>query len=215
MKRAARVEAMRARQQERARAMRAVLEQRRKAARAQLERRRRDAKGRRKRKRRWWLLAIPALLLLLLVDCEDESTSDPPPTSETEPTLSSAAAVGPVVPALPGGQVASISRPDMPIPSPEFVPWLDAFELQVAARSPRLAACFEGASRPGALQWSARVEAATGTVSDHELEPVLDTDALSAGRRACLVEVLSEPPYELAESEPRSVPPRVRLLLEF
>ena len=195
--------------------MRVALEQRRKAAQARLERRRRDANGRRARKRRWWLLAIPALLLLLLVDCEDEPGSQPQAATGSEPIPPTTGAGSPAIPALPGGQVASISRPDMPTPTPESVPWLDAFELQVAARSPRLAGCFEGAARPGALQWSARVEAATGTVSDHRLEPVLDTDALSAGRRACLVEVLSEPSYELVESEPRSVPPRVRLLLEF
>ena len=54
-------------------------------------------------------------------------------------------------------------------PPPE---WIDEFRLQATARSPRLAQCFEGTDRPGALRWVAALNPETGTVSDQELEPV-------------------------------------------
>ena len=85
----------------------------------------------------------------------------------------------------------------------------------MAARSPRLAACFEGATRPGALRWTTRVEATTGTVSDQLLEPVLEADPLRATQRACVLEVLTSPRYTLEARDRRSVPPRVSLVIEF
>ena len=119
------------------------------------------------------------------------------------------------VPPLPGGRVARRERPGKPAPTPESLPWLTVFELQVAARSPRLAPCFEGVPRPGALRWSAVVEASRGTVSDHTLEPVLGSDSLDAAQRACVLEVLSTPAYRLAPLDERSTPPRVSLVIEF
>ncbi|HCH65985.1 MAG TPA: hypothetical protein DFR83_24500 [Deltaproteobacteria bacterium] len=204
-----------ARRKERVRALRTELEQRRLRAREQLERRRRSVGERKKSPHRWWLLGVILLFLLLLVDCEAE-----PPQPLPEPPSIGAATVetgtsSPTTPTFPGGRVPTSARPSMPVPEPDALPWLASFEMQVAARSPRLAACFEGTRRPGALRWTARVEATTGVVSDHVLEPVLQTEALSARLRGCLVDVLSAPPYVLRQPDQRSTPPRVRLVIEF
>ena len=52
-------------------------------------------------------------------------------------------------------------------------------------------------------------------MSDHVLEPVLESDALSGVQRACVLEVLTAPTYALEVGDRRSVPPRVSLVIEF
>jgi len=87
--------------------------------------------------------------------------------------------------------------------------------MQVAARSPRLAQCFVGAQQPGRLKWSLSVEPHSGRVSDPVIEPMLLTDDLSRKERACVVEVLSDPPYDLQTGDEPSTPSRVGLVIEF
>lgn len=75
-------------------------------------------------------------------------------------------------------------------------PWLSALRLQVAARSPRLARCFEGLGEPGALTWTMSLDPASGVASDHAFEP-RSGGALNKKARACLTAVLSAPPFSL------------------
>jgi len=194
-------------------ALRAELDRRREKARAALD----AKKPPRRRRRWWWLLPLLLLLLMLLVpecyctqvplDPEPVGVGEPQPTVPGEPV--------PPEPPLPGGRVPRKDRPALPTPAPEPLPWLASFEMQVSARGPRLAACFEGTRHPGALRWSAIVEAGSGTVSDHVLDPVLDADPPDARQRACLIEVLSTPRYNLSPLDDRSTPPKVSLVIEF
>lgn len=102
--------------------------------------------------------------------------------------------------------------------------WLEEFRIQVAARSPRLAECFKGSDRPGALRWTAAVNAESGAVSDHELEP-LGTGSggwgvmIGSEQRACLLRALSNPPYRLraprTAAEKEALPNRVSIVIEF
>ncbi len=109
----------------------------------------------------------------------------------------------------------AIPRPAFRTPPPAPVPWVTALRLQVAARSPRLAECFVGATRPGKLRWSASVEPASGLPSDHSLEPLFQTDGLSRAERDCVLQVLSDPPYQLRHAGERATPSRVGMVLEF
>ena len=109
----------------------------------------------------------------------------------------------------------TIDRPSLesePVPA---LPWLDAFRLQVSARSPRLAQCFVGADRPGRLRWRAAVEPGRGLVSDQEVEPLLIQDALTTEQKDCVVAVLADPPYRLDPGDGPSTPSRVSMVIEF
>jgi len=85
----------------------------------------------------------------------------------------------------------------------------------VAARSPRLARCFEGTERPGALRWTASYDPHTGAVADHRFEPVLAGAMLLAAQRECLVGTLASPGYRPTEQAGSSGPLRVSMVLEF
>ena len=135
------------------------------------------------------------------------------------PPAAAATTSAPLAPPLPAGApVSTAARPAyVPTEAPTH-PWLGDFQLQVAARSPRLAACFEGVSEPGALQWSAGVEPLSGTVVDSTVSPLSETAPLSRAEQDCVQDVLATPAYTLpAEPDPEgsSIPTRVRLLLEF
>ena len=97
--------------------------------------------------------------------------------------------------------------------------WIDEFRLAVSARSPRLAQCFTGTDRPGALRWTCSVNPESGAVSDHELEPVGGgsefTAWLGTEQRDCVVKVLSNPPYKLTVPKEEALPDRVSLVIEF
>ncbi len=188
--------------------------------RQRLERHRR-ATPRKRSTRRWrWLLALLILLLLLLLllrncSCGTEA-SGPPPVDEPASPLPGADEPEVTPPeAPPNHRVARRDRPEYALEQPEPLPWITAFRLQVAARSPRLAECFVGAHRPGTLKWTAEVEPIHGRVSDHTLEPTLLSDALTRPQRACALEVLSDPPYTLEAGSPRSTPSRVGIVIEF
>ena len=99
--------------------------------------------------------------------------------------------------------------------SMEAASWLDEFRLQVAARSPRLAQCFTGSERPGALRWSVALNPSSGVVADHELEPVGVDPGMKETQRECIEQVLSNPAYRLKAATEDSVSRRVSLVIEF
>ena len=197
--------------------MRAELKRRKKAARAELKRRKKampetEAMRHRRRRRRLVAALILILLLALLPDCR--CTPDPGPAAE------GAAVEVPEEPEEPAlepitGRVARRDRPDYRSKTPPTLPWIDAFRLQVAARSPRLAECFVGVARPGRLKWTTSVEPSQGKVSQHDIEPTLLSDPLTKRQRTCIIDVLSQPPYQLESGQERSTPARVGLVIEF
>ena len=94
--------------------------------------------------------------------------------------------------------------------------WVEAFRLRVAARSQRLAECFTGAVKPGALRWTAALNPDTGAVADHELEPLPPSDPLTPTQHTCTVKVLSNPNYGgLVSKYAATLPENVSLVLEF
>lgn len=195
--RRARIEALRARQ--------AALKER--------IRTRRPAK--RRRWRRWALLAALLLLLFLLRDCRcAPEPALPTPAPAKAPSVEEAPEPDPVPRPVPNLQMKRLDRPEIAIPAPRKLPWLDVFRMQVAARSPRLAACFVGMDHPGQLRWTTSVEPVTGRVSDHTLDPILLTGTLTRSQQECVFEVLETPPYRLSP-EGRATPTRVGLVIEF
>lgn len=181
-----------------------ALRARRRAVRAELRQRER------RRRRRWpWLLLLLLLLLCLIPipSCEEPEG----PAGVAEDPLGGGEMAETVVPPPPLEPVPRLSRPRYTPPPPDPVPWLEAWRVQVAARGPRLATCFEGATHPGALRWSTRVDPVSGQVSDHVLEPVLDTAPLTVAQRACVLAVLTDPHYRLPPGEPS----RAGLVIEF
>jgi hypothetical protein len=197
------------------------LEARRAALRARLDARLAEARARRpaQRRRRWpyaLLLLLLALLLCLLPPCRCEPPVVPEPGAPAPPAPAAEPLPAPPEPEpLPGGRVQRTERPDYPVHVPAPLPWLSAFRLQVAARSPRLADCFVGAADPGALKWSGQVDPGAGIVADASVEVLGGTSALTAEQRRCVLGVLAEPPYRLSASGQRGTPSTVSLVLEF
>ena len=203
-------------------ALRRSLAERRAAAQAALKRRRANLRQKQKgepdRRRRWWPILLALLLLLLLRDCRCEDDPLPPtgPVEAAEPAPTSGGIAVPAPPPPP--RVSRRPRAAYTPEAPEALPWITALRLQVAARSPRLAACFVGTARPGALKWTAAVDPTVGRVSDQSLEPTLSSDPLSKAQRDCALDVLSTPEYRLEAgtgSAARSTPARVGLVIEF
>lgn len=209
----------------RRRALRATLRARRKALRRRVRatRRRRARERDPGRLRRRLALASVVLLLLWLSRCTADAPL-PPVSPGTfgqphPPTAAAATTSTPLAPPLPtGAPLSTATRPAYAPTAAPAHPWLDDFRLQVAARSPRLAACFEGTSEPGALQWSAGVEPLSGTVVDSMVSPLSETAPLTRAEQDCVQDVLATPAYTLPaepDRQGRSLPTRVRLLLEF
>ncbi len=170
----------------------------------------------RRRRRRSLTTLMMALLLLLFIDrCECGPAPLPPPAPKPAPPDAGVARAA--FPRLDAGFVAPSHRAKFGLEEPAPPVWLDEFRLQVAARSTKLADCFRGVNRPGALRWSTGVNVKSGQVSDHALEPVGEAPGLDATRRECLIHALSEPTYRL---DPKGIPPpstpvRVSIVLEF
>jgi len=183
------------------------------AARAKLDAARaRTAKP--SRRKRWLLLALLLALLAMLQDC---SCNQAPaqPCVQVEATGVGVAEPVPEPPPPDDRRLERRDRPELHPRPPATPPWLAAFRMQVAARSPRLAQCFIGANRPGRLRWTTTVEPAHGAVSEHVVEPTLQGDELTATERACALKALSTPPYRLEGGDTRTTPSRVSLVLEF
>jgi hypothetical protein len=114
------------------------------------------------------------------------------------------------------GRLTPVARPDYRNTAPSPNGWLSALRLQVSSRGPKLARCFEGTDRPGALRWRASLDVARGIAADHRFEPVLAGATLGKPLRRCLAAVLSDPPYRLpvAEGDPDG-PAEVAIIIEF
>jgi hypothetical protein len=169
----------------------------------------------RKRNRR---LAIASVLILLacLMRCECERTPPPPAAAVAPPPKKVPPKPSPPVRAQKiEATMKTQRRGEYPSQPRSTESWVDEYRLQVAARSARLAQCFSGAERPGALRWTASVNAESGAVSDHELEGVAATLALSTTQRDCLLRALSNPNYRLRTKIPEGLPTRVSLVIEF
>ncbi len=172
---------------------------------------------RRKRqlKRLAWLSVL--LLLLLLIECPGQGQGTAQPVSVAEVVTPPVKAVPKKVKPRP-----PLTLPPRPVPRPAFdaparlaPAWVDAFRLQVAARSPRLSQCFNGTSRPGALKWTTLVAMETGAVGNHEFEAVGAAAELTSTQLKCLEQVLSAPAYQLPDVNRDGLPQRVSLILEF
>lgn len=171
---------------------------------------RQEAKARRRKRRRQILLVVLALLLLLLLlrRCDVQRGAGPagtPVAGQPTPVPTPALTARTKTQKRPGYSVAARPGPD----------WLDEFRLQVAARSPRLAACFNGSERSGAIRWTASIDAATGAVTGHEFEPLGTTAILSADQKRCATQALSQPNYRLTLRPHQPLPDRVSMVLEF
>lgn len=191
-----------------------AMEQKLRARREALRRRTAGQKPR----RRWWVLLLLLLLLLLLwvLCCGPAEIPEPVLVDPPQATgVADAPLVVPPAPALPTDRVARRARPAFDSEPPRPLPWIASFRMQVSARSPRLAACFVGAHQPGRLKWTASVEPTDGHVSDHTLEPTLQSEVLSQEQRACVIGVLSDPPYRLEAGDGRTTPSRVAMVIEF
>ena len=177
---------------------------------------------RRARARRRWRRTMGVVLLLLLVACVRCECERPPPAE-----VPKVEAMGKVErkeerPALAPPRAQPLRARIEPQARASYqgsgrasAGWIDEFRLQVAARSPRLAQCFKGSDRPGALRWTASVNPRSGAASDHELEPVGASPELRGEQHECVVRALSSPPYRLTAPEGESLPQRVSLVIEF
>ena len=177
---------------------------------------------RRSLRRRLALLVILILVWLLLRSCDCETPPGPPPMApDGAPPVALVSADAALPDASPPrkrrkrGRITPRDRPAFVNQTPETQSWLAAFRVQVAARSPKLARCFEGTERPGALKWTAAVDIPRGVVSDQSLESVLTGVSLSKARRACLQGILKDPPYRLPSPPTRAGPSRVSIVIEF
>lgn len=175
-------------------------------------------KRRRQIRRVIGLTIIALLLLFIRCDCGAgaplpiaKAVVPPPAVVKPKPKVSVKVAPKKAL----GGDGTKTNRNDMGLGAPAAPTWIDEFQLQVAARSPRLAQCFTGIDRPGALRWSASVNPQSGGTADHELEPVGFSTELSPEQRECVVKVLSSPVYKLTAPQKEALPNRISLVIEF
>jgi hypothetical protein len=206
-KQAAKLAAMRARSA----AMRVQMAEKREALKAKQKAQKPDER----RKRGLLLLLLALLLLLLFILC---CGCGPPPlegAGEPEPDVEEPLVEEVPPPAPFTGNLKKKPRPDFQTAPPRPRTWLSSFRMQVAARGPRLARCFEGAQGPGTLRWTTSVAPLEGRVSEHTLEPALLSEGLTTKQRVCVVGVLEEPPYKLDVGDEPSTPSRVGMVIEF
>jgi hypothetical protein len=179
------------------------------------------AKRKRKQRQRRLFLLLLLLLLLLLIRCECEEEPALPPVvdidDDPEPEVKKkpSAKKRRKPKAKLEGEIDGSDRDEMQIEQLGPPSWLPQFRLQVAARSPRLAACFIGSEKPGALRWSALVHAQSGRVTESEIEPVFRGSGIDNRQHACLVKGLTEPKFLLDEPDPDAAARRVSLIFEF
>jgi hypothetical protein len=170
------------------------------------------------RRRRRIIAGAALLLMAWLLRCEPEVA---PPAKQKEVatrTVPKPASPPRKVAPAPSKETDRIVRRsrktyETSVPAPPT--WIDELRLQAAARSPRLAQCFEGTERPGAVRWMAALDPETGTVSEHELEPLGADAPLTAQQRACVARALSSPRYQLTGPPLQPFPERVTLVIEF
>jgi hypothetical protein len=200
------------------RAARARVDQHPAVRRARAQRRRRRTVG----------LTVVLLLLLLLSRCECDPPPPPPPGPAKVEMPAPEKPKLPAPPPVPArvkrpplrARAEPVQRGDLATKARGAPVWLEELRTQVSARSPRLARCFNGAERPGALRWTASLNPASGWVSEHELEPVGQAVDLSKAQRDCLVLGLSSPAYRITrenqgEQKATVLPERISLVIEF
>lgn len=212
--------------------LRRAMRERKKELRQQVAQLRREARARldanpvvrrerkRRRVRRAVGLAVLALLLLL-VRCE--CAPPPPEVLEKGAEMAAPEPKQPMPPPAPAAtkppplkaRIKSVQRASYEGQAQVPPTWLEEFRLQVAARSPRLATCFTGTDRPGALRWTAALNAESGAVSDHELETVGAATSVSQAQHECLLKALSNPTYRLNVPKGQALPDRVGMVIEF
>lgn len=169
----------------------------------------------RRRRRGLGLLVLLLLLLALWSQCRCGEPEEDAPAPIGEAEIAEPAAPLPPRPEPPKPRLDRLDRPALPAPPPRSPDWLQAFHEQVAARAPRLAACFVGTEQPGALRWSTSVDRASGRVSEHRLQPTLQGASLSEEQESCVLQVLGEPAYKLPSEPGQLLPERVALVIEF
>jgi hypothetical protein len=195
--------------------LRAQLALMRQRARARCQPIRRDRHQVRRRLARAMAVSA-ALLIIWLLRCEPETTPPPPavkiaskpPVKAPEPRVSRK-------PATVTGTIDHRPRSAYQTKTQAPASWIDDFRLQAAGRSPRLARCFAGSERPGAVRWMAALNPETGTVSDQDLEPLGPRSALTAEQRVCVLRALSDPRYRLSSPPLHPFPERISLVIEF
>ncbi len=162
------------------------------------------------------LTVIAILLMMIRCDCGDGAPGKKEPeVAEVDPKQKPDAGVK-VPPKKPlVGKGTRVNRGAFGVAAPPPPTWIDEFQIQVAARSTRLAECFKGVERPGALRWAASVNGKSGAATDHEFELIGSVDDLTAEQRECLIKVLSYPPYKLTAPEKEALPNRVGMVIEF
>lgn len=214
---------VRAEMQRRRTQMRALLPRFRELARARLARLEslpafkaaREAIARRRRNRRRVAASLTLLLLLLLlIDCEGKPGGKPALAKAT-PIAKKTALPKPTPRSPLQARLEPQKRPGYTLDARPGPDWLDDFRLQVAARSPRLAECFNGSERGGRLRWTVSVDSKTGTVADHDFEPLGASANMGSKQASCAAGVLSNPGYVLKDPPQEALPNRVSIVLEF
>lgn len=173
---------------------------------------------RKARQRRIWA-ALLLLILLCLSRCICDSVNPPPPRKGAQGAVVKVKSTMNPQPKRGAERPVKIAkRLRTPYKADDALepPWVEAFRLQVAARSQRLAQCFVGTSKPGAIRWTASLTPETGAVFDHRIEPMPPAEDLTREQQTCLVEVLAKPGYQkLATTHVGALPETVSLVLEF
>ena len=160
--------------------------------------------------------AVGALTMSLLNPCAGPAPS-PPPCQEASDSVATEAVVDEAAAESPPDvdRLHRQPRPDFPTPIPDEVQWLSSYQLQVAARSPRIAACFEGTEGPIDLRWTATIDPQTGRVTERELVPTLPARGLTAREKDCTLQALSDPEYSLDFGTAAPESRRISIVLEL
>lgn len=200
----------------------------RKALRRRLDEKRREVAQRlanlpgaqeRKSRKRLLLWAVALLLIMLCLskcECTDAGPTPPPKARVVVVKVEKVLPPQAKRQAAPATKATPRLRAQYKAESPSEPAWVEAFRLQVAARSQRLAECFVGTSKPGAIRWTASITSETGAVFDHHIAPVPPAEDLTAQQHGCVVGVLAKPGYQkLATTYAGALPETVSLVLEF
>ncbi len=205
-------------------ALRAQLADRRRAVEAEVSKMPVVQTARRQRRLRRAVVTVIVLVLLSLIRCDcanaptapnSEDAGMPPVAVVTPPPPTKSRPKAPTPPTY-RGDVTQPPRAEWNTLGRASPDWLEAFRLQVAARSPRLAQCFQGTERPGALRWSAAVNPSSGSVADQQFETVGTGADLTADQRQCLTRALANPVYRV-DAPPAGQPllNRFSMVIEF
>ncbi len=173
-----------------------------------------------RRRRRRGLAVLLLATLAVLSECACEQTPSLTPDKELTPAhqapTEAAKQVAPGPARSADAETLHLPRDGMGEAPTRIAPWLGSFRMQVGARGPRLARCFEGSVQPGALRWSAAIDPISGAVSEPEVETLNQGVSLRQSQRQCMIRVLKTPPYSLAETAREyTTPRRVSIVVKF